>query len=85
MSRAQRRIARAQQDQVAVQHPGRIHLAARQYVRRPRQGVDRQQGVGGGGGRQFGIRCGSEETALVPPIDRLALERGDANAELSMS
>jgi hypothetical protein len=84
-ARTQRGVARAQQDQVAVQHARGIYLSAGHHVGGPGESVHRQQGKGGGGGGELGARCRDQQPALIEPVERLAVERGHADAELGVA
>ena len=85
MPPAQRRIARSQQNQVAVQHSLAVDLAAGHHVRGPVQRLHRQQGEDRGGRRQLGVRGRRKQPPLVQSIERLPIQLGHADAELRMA
>jgi len=68
-----------------VQRSSRVHLAAGHHGGGPGERIHGQQRIGGGCGQQLGVRRGSKQPSLIQPIKRLAIERGDADAELRMA
>ena len=50
----------------------------------PGEGIDGQEGKDGGGGGELGVGGGSEELAVVEAVERLAVERGYADAEVGV-
>ena len=85
VARAHRRVTGAEQDEVAVECAVGVDGAGGDEARGPGERVDGQQGRGGGGGEQFGIRCRGEALFVVPGEEDAAVERGDAHADVRLS
>src|SRR5208283_2758955 len=48
-------------------------------------GVNGQQRVRGGGGGELGVGGGRKQASVVEAVERLAVERGDADAEVGVA
>lgn len=62
-----------------------VDLAIGYHVGGPGEGIDGQQCKCGGGGDELGIGGWGKEAALVQPVERLSVEGGYADAELSVA
>ena len=82
VARAHGGVAHAEDEQVAVELAGCIDVSVSDDVGDPGKGVDGEQGIGCGSGGELGVRSRSEEAALIETVERLAVERGDADAEI---
>ena len=85
MPRAQRWIANAQEHQIAMQNACCVDVAGGDYVGGPRKCFDRQEGECGSGGGELRVGGGGKQPSFIQAIERLAIERGDADAELRMA
>ena len=84
-ARTQRRIAHAEENQVAIQHAVAIEFAAGYHVRRPGQRLHREQGKGRSRGGELDVRGRGKQAPLIQPIELLSIQRGHADAKLRMT
>ena len=85
MARADGGIAHAEQDEVAMERARGVHIAIGDHECGPGEGVHGQQGIGGGGGGELGVGGGRKQAGVVEAVERLAVERGHADAELRVA
>ncbi len=67
VTRAQGGVARAKQDQVAVEHALAIDFAASHHVGGPGERIRGEQGKGRGGGEQLGVEAGMKRRPSLKP------------------
>jgi len=82
--RAHSRIARAEDEDVAVQNAGRVDLAVRDDVCGPSEGFDGKQREGSGSGGELGVRCGGEKPCVVQSVEGLSVQCGDTDSEVGL-
>jgi hypothetical protein len=85
VSPADRRVAYAEQHQVAVQDAACIDVAVGGNERGPSQRVHRQQGKGRRGRRQLGVGSGRKQASIIQPVERLPIESRHADAEVRVA
>jgi hypothetical protein len=74
-------VAGAENDEVAVESTVGVEVAAGYDVGGPGEELYGQEGKGSGGSGELDVGGWGEEAALVQPIERFAIEGGDADAE----
>ena len=65
---AKGRVARADQDNVAVEYSLGVDDAVCDYVGGKGEGFDREKSVGGGGGQKLGVGSRGKEQAVVVTV-----------------
>ena len=85
MAPAHRGIADAEQDEIALERAGCVHIAIGDDESGPGEGFRGDEREGRGGSGELGAGSGCEKAGIVEAVERLAVERGHADAELSVA